>query len=105
MGNIVSNFFISLDRVVDSHDQWHSPHWNDEMGTAIGKGVERTDAFRHGPPALGDQGQHHGDIWRRQRRPPLSIDATCMPTRRPLVPPPVGRTLSDPVNHEGETKR
>jgi hypothetical protein len=32
MGKIVSNFFISLDGVVESPDQWHFPYLNDEMG-------------------------------------------------------------------------
>src|SRR6266545_7758095 len=48
MGKIVSNFFISLDGVVESPEQWHVPYFNDEMGGAIGKGVESTQAFLMG---------------------------------------------------------
>jgi dihydrofolate reductase len=48
MGKIVSNFFISLDGVVESPDQWHFPYFNDEMENAIGKGVEATEAFLMG---------------------------------------------------------
>ena len=48
MGTIVSNFFISLDGVVESPDQWHFPYWNDEMGDAIGKGMEATEALLMG---------------------------------------------------------
>jgi dihydrofolate reductase len=48
MGKIVSNFFISLDGVVESPDQWHFPYFNDEMGAAIGQGVEKADAFLMG---------------------------------------------------------
>src|SRR5215207_2637079 len=48
MGKIVSNFFMSLDGVVESPDQWHFDYFNDEMGAAIGKGVERTSAFLMG---------------------------------------------------------
>ena len=48
MGKIVSNFFISLDGVVESPDQWHFPYFNDEMGTAIGQGTETFEAFLMG---------------------------------------------------------
>jgi dihydrofolate reductase len=48
MGKIVSNFFISLDGVVEAPDQWHFPYFNDEMGAAIGKGMETTGAFLMG---------------------------------------------------------
>jgi dihydrofolate reductase len=48
MGKIVSNFFISLDGVVESPDKWHFPYFNDEMGAAIGRGVETTAAFLMG---------------------------------------------------------
>ncbi|MDQ3738808.1 MAG: dihydrofolate reductase family protein, partial [Actinomycetota bacterium] len=45
MGRIVSNFFISLDGVVEAPDQWHFPYFNDEMGNAIGGGMQSTEAF------------------------------------------------------------
>jgi dihydrofolate reductase len=48
MGKVVSNFFISLDGVVESPDQWHFPYFNDEMGNAIGTGMETTDALLMG---------------------------------------------------------
>ena len=48
MGRIVSNFFISLDGVVESPDQWHFPYFNDEMGAAIGAGMETSGAFLMG---------------------------------------------------------
>ncbi|HEY3140874.1 MAG TPA: dihydrofolate reductase family protein [Acidimicrobiales bacterium] len=48
MGKIVSNFFISLDGVVESPDKWHFPYFNDEMGNAIGKAAETTEAFLMG---------------------------------------------------------
>jgi dihydrofolate reductase len=48
MGKIVSNFFISLDGVVEAPDQWHFPYFNDEMGAAVGKGMESTRAFLMG---------------------------------------------------------
>jgi dihydrofolate reductase len=48
MGKIVSNFFISLDGVVESPDQWHFPYFNDEMGAAVGAGVENSRAFLMG---------------------------------------------------------
>jgi dihydrofolate reductase len=48
MGKIVSNFFISLDGVVESPDQWHFPYFNDEMGAAIDQGTETAKAFLMG---------------------------------------------------------
>jgi len=48
MGKIVSNFFMSLDGVVEAPDQWHMPYFNDEMGGAIGKGMETNRGFLMG---------------------------------------------------------
>ncbi len=48
MGKIVSNFFISLDGVVESPDKWHFPYFNDEMGAVIGRGMETAGAFLMG---------------------------------------------------------
>lgn len=48
MGRIVSNFFISLDGVVEAPDEWHTPYFNDEMGAMIGAGMETNKAFLMG---------------------------------------------------------
>ncbi|WP_031161900.1 dihydrofolate reductase family protein [Streptosporangium roseum] len=48
MAKIVSNFFISLDGVTESPDQWHFPYFNDEMGAAIEAGVQNAAAFLMG---------------------------------------------------------
>ena len=48
MGKIVSNFFISLDGVVESPDQWHFPYFNDEMGAEIGRVTETSKGFLMG---------------------------------------------------------
>lgn len=48
MGKIVSNFFISLDGVVEAPDQWHFSYFNDEMGAAVGRGMETSEAFLMG---------------------------------------------------------
>lgn len=48
MGRIVSNFFISMDGVVEAPDQWHFPYWNDEMEAVVGKGFETTQAMLMG---------------------------------------------------------
>ena len=48
MGKTVSNFFISMDNVVEAPDQWHFPYWNDEMEAAVGKGFETTEALLMG---------------------------------------------------------
>ncbi len=48
MGRIVSNFFISLDGVVESPDKWHFPYFDDAMGAVIGEGMGATAAFLMG---------------------------------------------------------
>jgi len=45
---IKSNFFISLDGVVEAPDQWHFPYFDDEMGAAVGDGFAATDAMLMG---------------------------------------------------------
>jgi hypothetical protein len=45
---IKSNFFISLDGVVESPDKWHFPYFDDEMGTAVGAGFAMADALLMG---------------------------------------------------------
>jgi dihydrofolate reductase len=45
---IKSNFFISLDGVVESPDKWHFPYFDDEMGAAVGAGFATTDAMLMG---------------------------------------------------------
>lgn len=47
-GRIISNFFISLDGVVERPDQWHFPYFNDEMGDAVTAGMETSEAFLMG---------------------------------------------------------
>ena len=48
MRKIKSNFFISLDGVVESPDKWHFPYFNDEMGAAIGAGAASVGAYLMG---------------------------------------------------------
>ncbi len=48
MGRIVSNFFISLDGVVEAPDQWHFPYFNDEMGEVVEQGMEQAAAMLMG---------------------------------------------------------
>jgi dihydrofolate reductase len=48
MRKIKSNFFISLDGVVESPDQWHFSYFNDEMGAVVGGGMATADAFLMG---------------------------------------------------------
>jgi dihydrofolate reductase len=45
---IKSNFFISLDGVVESPDKWHFSYFDDEMGAAVGAGFATTDAMLMG---------------------------------------------------------
>ena len=45
MRKIKSNFFISLDGVVESPDRWHFSYFDEEMGNAVGAGFATTDAM------------------------------------------------------------
>jgi dihydrofolate reductase len=45
---IKSNFFISLDGVVESPDKWHFPYFDDQMGAAVGAAAEGVDAYLMG---------------------------------------------------------
>jgi dihydrofolate reductase len=48
MGRIISNFFISLDGVVESPDQWHFEYFDDDMGAIVGEGFATTRAMLMG---------------------------------------------------------
>ncbi len=48
MRKIKSNFFVSLDGVVEAPNTWHFPYFDDEMGAAVGAGFEGTDAMLMG---------------------------------------------------------
>ncbi|KNX36250.1 dihydrofolate reductase family protein [Luteipulveratus halotolerans] len=48
MGKIVSNFFISLDGVVEAPETWHMSYFNDEMGEIVGAGMATNKAFLMG---------------------------------------------------------
>ncbi|WP_235999788.1 dihydrofolate reductase family protein [Qaidamihabitans albus] len=48
MGKIVSNFFISLDGVVEAPNAWHCSYFDDQMGASIGTGMATAWAFLMG---------------------------------------------------------
>jgi hypothetical protein len=48
MRKIRSNFFISLDGVVESPDRWHFSYFDEEMGNAVGAGFATADAMLMG---------------------------------------------------------
>ena len=48
MRKIKSNFFISLDGVVEAPDKWHFPYFDEEMGAAVGAGFATTEALLMG---------------------------------------------------------
>jgi dihydrofolate reductase len=48
MARIVSNFFISLDGVVERPDQWHFPYFDDAMGEVVGQGMASQSGFLMG---------------------------------------------------------
>ncbi|WP_210508218.1 dihydrofolate reductase family protein [Naasia sp. SYSU D00057] len=45
MRKIVSNFFISLDGVVEAPHEWHFPYFSDEMGAAVDAGMGSATAM------------------------------------------------------------
>jgi dihydrofolate reductase len=45
MGRIVSNFFISMDGVVEAPHEWHFPYFDEEMGKVVEGGMETAGAF------------------------------------------------------------
>jgi dihydrofolate reductase len=58
MGRIVSNFFISMDGVVESPDKWHFPYFDDAMGEIVGAGMASTKAFMMGRKLYDDWSQY-----------------------------------------------
>ena len=48
MRKIKSNFFVSLDGVVEAPDKWHFPYFDDQMGAAIGAGAANVGAYMMG---------------------------------------------------------
>ena len=48
MRKIKSNFFISLDGVVEAPDKWHFPYFDDKMGEVVGSAFATTDAMLMG---------------------------------------------------------
>ena len=48
MARIVSNFFISVDGVVERPDRWHFPYFDDEMGRVVSSGMETQQTFLMG---------------------------------------------------------
>ena len=48
MRKIVANFFVALDGVIESPDQWHFPYFDEQMGAAIGAGIAASDALLMG---------------------------------------------------------
>jgi dihydrofolate reductase len=58
MARIVSNFFISMDGVVERPDQWHFPYFDDEMGQIVGAGMETSKAMLMGRTLYGEWSQY-----------------------------------------------
>jgi dihydrofolate reductase len=45
MRKLVASFFVSLDGVVETPEEWHFPYFDDEMGAVIGDSIAASDAF------------------------------------------------------------
>ena len=62
MRKLTASFFISLDGVVESPDQWHFQYFNEEMGAAIGAAMAKGDAMLLGRVNY----QQWADYWPNQ---------------------------------------
>jgi dihydrofolate reductase len=58
MARIVSNFFISMDGVVEAPNEWHFPYFDDAMGEVVSSGMETTTAFLMGRTLYGEWSQY-----------------------------------------------
>ena len=58
MGRIVSNFFISMDGVVERPDLWHFPYFDEEMGEVVGSGMANTKGILMGRTLYGEWSQY-----------------------------------------------
>jgi dihydrofolate reductase len=58
MGKLVSNFFMSLDGVVESPDQWHFDYWNEEMEAAMGRELADIRGFMMGRTLYGEWSEY-----------------------------------------------
>jgi dihydrofolate reductase len=80
---IVANYFVSLDGVVESPDQWHFPYFDDQMGAAVGAGFERSDSLLMG----GTLYREWADYW------PAHADEDFGPVMNGMTKYVVSRTL------------
>ncbi|AKU15554.1 dihydrofolate reductase family protein [Luteipulveratus mongoliensis] len=58
MGRIVSNFFISLDGVVESPENWHFPYFDDAMGEVVSSGMGGSKGLLMGRRLYGEWSQY-----------------------------------------------
>jgi dihydrofolate reductase len=58
MARIVSNFFISLDGVVEAPNEWHFPYFDDAMGKVVGSGMETSTGMLMGRTLYGEWSQY-----------------------------------------------
>jgi dihydrofolate reductase len=85
MGRIVSNFFISLDGVVEAPNEWHFPYFDDAMGRVVGEGMASQTAFLMGRRLYDEWSEY----WPQQGdEVPFSSHINTMPkyvlTHRPI---------------------
>src|SRR5262245_61977472 len=64
MGRIVSNFFISMDGVVEEPGEWHFPYFDEAMGEIVGGGMANTKAVLLGHRLYDEW----ADYWPKQER-------------------------------------
>jgi hypothetical protein len=81
MGKIVANFFISLDGVVVSPEQWRFPYYSDEVAAAIKRGTETSEPFLMGRRVYEEE-RADGDIGISRERHPRALAARERPVRR-----------------------
>jgi dihydrofolate reductase len=106
MARIVSNFFISLDGVVEAPNEWHFPYFDDEMGAVVGSGMETQKAFLMGRRLYDEWSQY----WPSQGEDvPFSAHINQMPkyvlTHRPVEGEPWTNTEVIAEDHAAAVRR
>ncbi len=110
MRKIKSNFFISLDGVVEAPDKWHFPYFDEEMGAAVAAGFATTDAMLMGRVLYEEwaaywpehAGEPFGDVMNGMKKYVLSgsLDAAEWQNSE-VVSGDVGQKLTDIKAQEG----
>jgi dihydrofolate reductase len=105
MGRIVSNFFISLDGVVEAPHEWHFPYFDDDMGRIVGAGMETARGFLLGRRLYDEWSQY----WPAQGEEDFAGFINNLPkhvlTSRPLGEEPWNNSTAIQTDHVAGVRR